>query len=428
MANTHVFETRMSKRMQASFIDKPVFRSIVNSEERANLSNGQSVTRPYRSLLRGQSYTRNGSLTFQDVTETNETLTVNTIKSTPFKIDDFDQVQSNFNLIREWSGDATDELKSLIDGDVLSEVANAALSVDDSDFGGISGNPITLDTSNVFPIFNKGNMKLRRSNVDVTGLDPRMDMKAKGMPGVGGVAGYGVFSPFFHSILEEAEQGREDQNGDKVGKNGFVKRRGAMDLFVSNNIYWTALLSTATNPTNGDTLTISDGNQTVTITFVSSIGTTAGNVLIGGSADITRVNLAAIINDPSTTSANQVAFSNTRAQTYWKSPRELISDLTATDDATANTTAIAGDGIGYLILGETLTASADGWSKEIQHNMMGKKGAIDMVAQVGVGVKVSDIESGFGSKIKPRVLYGLKTFVEGANRMIDVKINTASFA
>lgn len=424
--NTHVFETRMSKRMQASFIKKPVFKIFVNQEERANLTNGSAITRPYRSKIRGQDYTRNGSLTFRDITETNETLTVSTIKSTPFQIDDFDAVQSNFQLINEWSDDATDELKALVDGDILSEVANAGNVVDDADFGGTSGNPISLDTSNVLTVFNVMNRKLRQSNVDVTGMDPRMDMKFKGLAGVGGAAGFMVVSPYFSSILEEAEQNRETPSGDRYGQFGYIKTRSSMDLHLSNNTYWSAVLGLATQPTNGDTLTFYDGVQTITITFVSSIGSTAGNCLIGADVDATRVNLAALINDPGTTSANQVAFSNTRANTYTRSPREVMEDLTATDSPSANTLTLTGAGIGYLVLGETLTDTTDTWSKEIMWLMGGKKGCVDMVSQYGPGVKTAEIEDGFGLKVKPYILYGKKTFVEGAKRMVAVKINTAS--
>lgn len=51
-------------------------------------------------------------------------------------------------------------------------------------------------------------------------------------------------------------------------------------------------------------------------TFVSSIGTTAGNVLIGGSADATRANLEALINAPHTTTANGVALTGARLKRF----------------------------------------------------------------------------------------------------------------
>jgi hypothetical protein len=420
--NTHVFETRMSARMQASFIKKPVFRSFVNEEERKRLPSGQAVTRPYRSLIRAQDVSRNGTLTFQDLTDTNETLTVNTIKSTPFQIDDFDAVQSNFKLQNEYAADAAAQLKAIVDGDILSEVANAANVVDAADFGGSSGSPIDLDESNVFSVFTAINRKLQEAEADITGVDPRQEMAGKNMPGVGGMAGFFVQSPYFQSVLASAEGNRETPQGDRVGLNGYVQTRGALDLFVSNNLYWTALYSMATTPTDGDTVVIAG----VTFTFKTTLGATAGNVLIGGSADAARANLTALINDPATTTANGVALSNTRASTYLRSNREKIDDLVAVNDDTANTMSLTGAGISYYVLDETLTDATDGWSKETQHQIAGQKGCVDMVAQVGPEVKTSEIENGFGIKVKPRILYGKKTFVEGARRMVDVKVNTAA--
>jgi hypothetical protein len=83
-------------------------------------------------------------------------------------------------------------------------------------------------------------------------------------------------------------------------------------LFRSNQTTGTAVLSLATQPTANDTVTING----VVFTFVSSIGTTAGNVLIGANVDATRVNLAGLINAPTTTSATQVALSTANARLF----------------------------------------------------------------------------------------------------------------
>src|SRR5580704_12546209 len=56
-----------------------------------------------------------------------------------------------------------------------------------------------------------------------------------------------------------------------------------------------------TNPTNTQTLTLTINGNAVVFTFVSAIGTTAGNVLIGASAAATAANLLALLNQPQTT-------------------------------------------------------------------------------------------------------------------------------
>jgi hypothetical protein len=63
----------------------------------------------------------------------------------------------------------------------------------------------------------------------------------------------------------------------------------------------------STNPANGKTLTLDINGTNVVITFVTSIGSTAGNVLIGASAAATCANLMGLLFNPTITSATQVA-------------------------------------------------------------------------------------------------------------------------
>lgn len=70
-----------------------------------------------------------------------------------------------------------------------------------------------------------------------------------------------------------------------------------------------ALLSVISNPGNGDTLTLTINGTNVVITFVSSIGAAAGNVLIGASPAVTEANLLGLLTSPGTTTANHVALS-----------------------------------------------------------------------------------------------------------------------
>lgn len=64
-----------------------------------------------------------------------------------------------------------------------------------------------------------------------------------------------------------------------------------------------------TNPTNGQTLTLTINGSAIVITFVSAIGSAAGNVLIAGTAAGTAANLIALLNQPQTTTATGVALS-----------------------------------------------------------------------------------------------------------------------
>jgi hypothetical protein len=82
--------------------------------------------------------------------------------------------------------------------------------------------------------------------------------------------------------------------------------RGGANLHVHQQLGAIAL---PTNPTNGQTLTLDINGTNVVLTFVSAIGTAAGNVLIGASAAATLANLLALLNQPRTTTATGVALS-----------------------------------------------------------------------------------------------------------------------
>lgn len=70
------------------------------------------------------------------------------------------------------------------------------------------------------------------------------------------------------------------------------------------------LFSLGTNPTNGKTITLTINTVAVTITFVSAIGSTPGNVLIAGTAAGSVSNLLNLLANPQVTNANQVALSS----------------------------------------------------------------------------------------------------------------------
>jgi len=81
---------------------------------------------------------------------------------------------------------------------------------------------------------------------------------------------------------------------------------GAGNLLVHQQLGAIAL---PTNPSNTQTLTLTINGTAITITFVTSIGSTAGNVLIGATAAATCANLIALLNQPQTTTATGVALS-----------------------------------------------------------------------------------------------------------------------
>ena len=414
MANTNVFETKLSRRMQVQRYSTPVFAAQASFEERENLVDGQAVVRPTFATLYADSYTRGTDMTEQGYTEASETLTVNQTPAILLRADKWDALQHKTNLQQRLASDGMRAINKHIDADYLAEVANATSTVDDGDVGGSAGTPITLDSTNIIQIFPAVQRKLQLLDVDIVAAkDPRPQM---GNMKPGGGAGFANLAPYVNEQLVYALASRETVDGDLVGGNGYRRSYFEFDNFVSTNGYWTGTLEMATNPTNLDTVVING----VTFTFVTSIGSTAGNLLIQATVDLTRALLRDIITTPSTaTSANNVVLT--------QASQDALRRFTATNNNTADEMTLTAQGYGHIVVSETLTAAADVWSSEVAHQMFGQKGAVDMVMQSAVDVEISDIPKQFGKYVKPRCLYGIQTFTEGKEALVDVQINSAAW-
>jgi len=387
-----------------------VYRAIVNRQGESELTEGQVWNKQYRGALYTRAYTRGTDATVQTWTNTNETLTVNVQRETTFYFDDMDKLQSHQDDQREYASDAGRQLQSWIDGDVLGEVANANSQVDAADVsGGTDTNGFTLSTSNVLTALSLAEMRLGIRNIN---------------PGLRRVA---VVGPHFLRIVREYMAGKDTPLADEVLRNGRVLRALGWDFHLSNNLYWEARLSLVTQPSNSDTLTfnmwdIYSGSVTITLTFVTSIGSTAGNVLIGGNVDVTRANAAGIINTPGTTDANQVALSTVN--------QYRIEPFTATNDNTADTLLVTAEGVGFVNVGETLTDATDTWTtgREIQHNLFCTPGAIDLIIQMEPSVQVNKAPLRKGSYILSTTLYGLQSFNDQRRRIVDVAVDSSGFS
>ncbi len=70
-----------------------VAMAIANTAVSAELIHGDTYNMPYRSNLHAVTYTRGTDLNRQDVTATNEALSVDQIKAVPIYLDNFDKIQ-----------------------------------------------------------------------------------------------------------------------------------------------------------------------------------------------------------------------------------------------------------------------------------------------------------------------------------------------
>jgi hypothetical protein len=373
-----------------------IFRSLASFEEQASLQDGQTVDRPYRSDISVENYTKGTALTAQDLTATSNTLTVNVVKGLLMYIDNVDKIQNKYSAVNAWADEAGQRLANIIDAYFLYEAVNAADTIDDGDIGGTAGNGITVTTSNIVNVFAKINRKLTQLNV------PMADR-------------FLALSPEFYDVLWQYIAGKESLLGDRTGENANIGRFGGLELYLTNNLTGTAVWTPADNPSNTATITING----VVFTFVSSIGSTAGNVLIGGTTAETIDNLVTLINAPGTTTATGVAFTGANLRT--------VQNFVATDGTTYLHVAVRGGSYLTLATSEAL----DVWTaaKQLQHLIAGRKKCIDVVIQQEPKVEMaSTVSAGkWGMNILPITLFGVKTFYQGAREMLDVQVRSDAY-
>ncbi len=382
--------------MQETFFKESVALGIANTELRADLKDGDTLHKPYGSYARVQTYTKGTDITVKDVSSNDDTLTVSTAKVASFYVDDIDRVQNKYDTIKEFAAGAMRQLNNVLDQAVFAEYANAGTTLTGVSIGEAAGG-IVMTAANTANIF--------------TAVGRVLNSKKR----LGGDR-FSLIGPRMLETIQQYVGGRETGFGDTVSDNGKVANRFGFGLRLSNNLPWEGALEISVQPLDGETVVING----VTFTFKTSLGSTAGNVLIGADAAAARVNLAKAVNDSGTVDTHYVALS--------AEDRQLIeeSGLVATDSI-ANTQV---DFVGYgdIVVSETLTNAANVWHDTFQYALMGQVGAIDLVTQVAPNIVFRDAQLRLGKYVHPWMLFGKKTFTRMRDSLVAVKFDTSSWA
>lgn len=378
-----------SNRIQATLKNQLVGAAIANTEERAVLSYGDRVHRPYHSRIPVQTYTKGGAITMSDVSTTDEYLDVDQAKLAGFYLDDIDKIQNKYNTMDKLTVETGYQVSNLIDRNVLGQVANFSL-------GNTTAS--SLSTTNIVEAFSTAKASLFNN-----GAEENKEW-------------YTVIDGDTAALIEQATLFNGFQKADSVlekgwGLNMYMGKYLGLNVFKSQNLPTSAVLGIATQPTDGDTVSING----ITFTFKTTLGSTAKNVLIGASADEANANLTAAINGAAGAGSTYVALST--------ADRTALTNrgVTATSDTSGNTITVTA--AGKMVLAKTLTATADGWATQTMKMPVGVMGNIDLVIQSNVNTVFKDVDDKLGKNVITWALYGYKTFVEGAQRGYALYIN-----
>lgn len=385
-----------SAAAQAVIYKENAILPLANYELSAKLKKGAAKAhKPYpTSALTAEDYTKGSDVTLQDIGATDEYVTVDKQKITPFEIDSIDKIQNFYNSQRMYAEMAGKALKNKLEQDAAVEMKdNAGLYIDAGDVGGSAGDYISLTTSNINSIATAGGMKLTSYNRPVANR-------------------FWLMGPRTYQTLLDYLGGKDTNVADQVGENGKVGSRFGLDLVVSNNLPFSAKLSIGTNPTEGDTVTIAG----VTFTF-NATPSGAGSVDIGADAAGSVANLVAAINDSGTAGSTYIALSA-------KDRRRLVQNgVVATDGSTYLTIV----GYGDISTSETLTAAGDVWSLQYSHGFVGIKKAVDIVLQKSVSFEFRKPQLRLGDIVLAWELYGTKVFEMNKDSLVDVRIDASGW-
>jgi hypothetical protein len=181
------------------------------------------------------------------------------------------------------------------------------------------------------------------------------------------------------------------------------------DIYVSNNLTYSAVWTPTNNPSNAETFTLAG----VTFRFVSTLAQ-AGDLHIASDTENTLANMAVALNALSTAIAEDTDTGYTALSAANQAKLEGIS-------VTASTTAltITFPGGGELEGGGTAEGT---WSSEILHLLFGRKGATALVMQKEPSMEIKEVPDKLGKNFAPWMLYGLKTWNNNKDLLVDGRI------
>ena len=402
MANTIVLENLLQKETIKLKDKLTVIKQVANTKYQGDLKQqGDTVTvQTFPNHFGNMGGTAGDDITLDDWAITGEQLTVDQVFQNGAKVKDIEEVQSNLSLIGQLSNRYAFS-SALNEDQYIASFFTDALT--DNKAGNQS--PISLGVSNTYSTVTDLKRRLSEQNA----FQSRM-----------------LFvSPAIHekfrleNILDSSNLGLETR------LNGEVGRIDGFRVMETNNLPHVITHTVDTQPTNGDTFSITGrikttsgtggyANQTVTFTIVTAgTASSAGDISLGATLADTQANIVNAINGTGTpgastyieiSAANRVALKNGFVQST-----AFTSNVATIRSAITMPTA------------ETYTAGTNVFGSDAVLMAAVDMEAINYVSQMDK-FKVRDREQGFAANILQERVYGGKVFAENSKGIATAEI------
>lgn len=388
------------------------------------LKRGASIAWSYDSDADVQQLGADGSYTVAAKTVTDEVLTVNQVPASTFRIPATQNIQDHRPTQQKWATKAMNRIFWWIDAQVLGALkAGAGSTIDDGDFSGTAGVPLTLSSSNASAIFTAARRKLRNQNVIYD-----ENKKFTGYVKLDSISKYPAAA--IPAELEEqvllAVGFKPGDLGDTVLKAGYLNMLFGFNTFVSTALPFTFRLSQTATPTNSDTIVIGG----TTLTFVTGSPTNAGDIKAETDAATSMTNLKNFLNAPYTEISGKnkplVRANLTQADAFLF---DLISSSAVAGTAPAIITVTI---LGQSLVSASVTGSGMVIDRQAVHAIFGVSQSIALVMQRTPELAVSSgqiIGNGTTGGILAQdfatwALIGWKMFKTHGPQIVDVAIST----
>lgn len=213
MANSFIYAEEWATKLQERLTEPTKFKEICNVE----YTNTRVLHNPYLTEATVQTGTRGTAYTMQDVTETDESVTINTYKVLAQFIDRADLAQSTFLKQMDLADKQGILLNEAIESALYADYA-ALTTFDNTELGGAAGN-ITVSATNIDDI-----VRAIRRKIVVAGGATLMEQN--------GV--FIVWRPTDLELLEAYAQANGFNTADQALRNGVMGSKGFDYLGVTH--------------------------------------------------------------------------------------------------------------------------------------------------------------------------------------------------
>lgn len=366
--------TLWSKRVQLLKKRKSIIYAIGNFEEQATLQLGSEVIRPFMiDDLEINKYTRGEDGKEQTIKTVPEKLLIDNENEITVYIDDHDEKQSKYNIEKQFTERASNLLVANEDGRFLEEILFAEYALD----AGV------VNKTNVADTVVNAKDELTVNDVEDNGLI--------------------LVGPSKMMSAIELNVVKDGFNlADSTLKNGYAGDFVGVSCYKSNNLPHLTELNK--NPADGDSITING----VKISFKTTPAS-AGDVKVGASLAESLENANKVLLGAMENSSTGKALSDENRKKVKRVRAKLV----------------VGEGNkAYVFTSGRATVALTGFAAEktYVYAMLGQKKTIDCVIQ-----EMPDIQRNKAPKRKGHFylatdLFGVKSFKEGRERMIKIKM------